>query len=105
MQGIGAQGQPGRKFFDQLVRGDWQGLEAPDYIPSPGWVLSGGRTGSCRDRTERRAGTVICQVLDTENVHSAFVRFDAFDLSRGPQATLHLKQPVHLGFHTAFKSD
>ena len=56
------------------------------------------------DGTERRAGTVVCQLFDAVKVQSYFVLFDAFDLSRGPLATLRLKQLVHLGFYTAFKS-
>ena len=102
MLGIGAQGQPGRKFFDQLVRADWQDLEALDIYRAPAGCYLGGEPVFVGDGTERRAGTVICQLFDAEKVLSAFVLFDAFDLSRGPRATLHLKHPVPLGFHTAF---
>jgi all-trans-8'-apo-beta-carotenal 15,15'-oxygenase len=101
MLGIGAQGQPGRKFFDQLVRGDWRSLEAPDIYQAPAGCYLGGEPVFVGDGTES-AGTVICQLFDADKVLSSFVLFDAFDLSRGPRATLHLKHPVPLGFHTAF---
>jgi all-trans-8'-apo-beta-carotenal 15,15'-oxygenase len=101
MLGISATGRAGRKFFDQLVHARWGGGGAvyqapplhylggePVFVPGPG-----------------REGAVICQLFDAPGVRSAFAVFDAFDVGAGPVATLRLREPIHLGFHAAFRPE
>jgi all-trans-8'-apo-beta-carotenal 15,15'-oxygenase len=104
MLGISAAGQPGRKFFDQLVRADWGAPKHLDIYTAPEHHYLGGEPVFVGDPNNDRAGVVICQLFDAEAVHSAFAIFDAIDVSRGPQALLHLKNPVHLGFHAVFSA-
>lgn len=102
MLGISATEAPGRKFFDQVVHCDWQlGRPAGIWKAPPRHYL-GGEPVFMPDPTDERGGAVICQVFDAEKVKSSFLIFDAFDVARGPVATLPLRGPVPLGFHASF---
>jgi len=102
MLGISTTGRGGRKFFDQLVHGIWSDASARDVYHSPPLHYLCGEPIFIGDPNDERAGTVICQVFDASRVTSAFAIFDAFDVAGGPVARLHLKEPVHLGFHASF---
>jgi carotenoid cleavage dioxygenase-like enzyme len=102
MLGISATGRRGRKFFDQLAHADWAAAAARDIYQSPPLHYLGGEPIFVGHPRDERAGAVICQVFDAERVRSSFAIFDAFDVARGPLATLWLKEPVHLGFHASF---
>lgn len=101
MLGISAAGRPGRKFFDQLVRADWESGRVDVYQAPPGHYL-GGEPAVVLDPEREGAGTVICQSFDAGRTASSFVLFDAFDVSRGPVATVPLPEPMPLLFHSAF---
>lgn len=100
MLGIGTTGRPGRKFLNQLVRFDWDAGDVEIYQAPPLTYL-GGEPLFLPDRGARRTGVVVCQTLDAERVASSFVVFDAFNVSRGPIATLRLPSPVPLLFHSS----
>lgn len=104
MLGISATEKPGRKFFDQVVHCDWQSGRAEVYQAPPRCYL-GGEPRFLPDFDRQRGGAVICQLFDAENEKSAFLIFDAFDVARGPVATLELESPVHLGFHASYRPD
>jgi all-trans-8'-apo-beta-carotenal 15,15'-oxygenase len=98
MLGISKAGQPGRKFFDQVVHMSWAHPDRVDvWQAPPGWYL-GGEPAFAPDPAGR-GGVVICQRFDAEKGESAFLVFDAFDLAPGPRAVIALDAPVHLGFH------
>ena len=99
--GISATEHPGRKFFDRVVRLDWQGGE-PDVYQAPRHHYLGGEPVFLGDPDDARRGVVICQRFDTERETMAFLLFDAFDLAQGPIAVLPLREPIHLGFHASF---
>lgn len=101
MLGIGTTGRPGRKFLNQLVRFDWDAGEVEIYQAPPLTYL-GGEPLFLPDPAERRKGVVVCQTFDAELGESAFVVFDAFNVSRGPIATLRLPSPVPLLFHSSY---
>jgi all-trans-8'-apo-beta-carotenal 15,15'-oxygenase len=105
MLGISATGHRGRKFFDQLVRASWTCAKACDVYQAPPLHYLGGEPIFIADPDHEQVGSIICQIFDAERARSAFVIFDAFKTSRGPIATLWLKEPVHLGFHASFKPD
>jgi len=44
----------------------------------------------------------VCQQFDAARVVSSFVVFDAFQLAKGPMATITLGSPIPLLFHSAF---
>jgi all-trans-8'-apo-beta-carotenal 15,15'-oxygenase len=102
MLGISKAGQPGRKFFDQVVHLSWAHPErAGVWQAPPGWYL-GGEPAYAPD-PEGEGGAVICQRFDAEKGESAFLVFNAFDLPAGPRAVIALDAPVHLGFHAVFE--
>ncbi len=104
MLGISATGQPGRKFFDQLVHANWSCAKACDVYHAPPLHYLGGEPIFIADPQDEKAGAIICQVFDAQRIVSAFAIFDAYNVARGPIALLGLKEPIHLGFHASFRS-
>ena len=104
MLGISAAGHSGRKFFDQLVRADWSNPGLLDVYQAPENHYLGGEPVFICDPNDDRSGAIICQLFDAELVTSVFAIFDAFDVGRGPQALLYLRNPVRLGFHAVFSA-
>jgi len=100
--GISATGRTGRKFFDQLVHLDWSKGRARDVYQVPLMHYLGGEPIFLPDPRHETAGAVICQVFDAEELTSDFAIFDANAIAGGPKATLHLRAPIHLGFHASF---
>ena len=103
MLGISHAGQHGRKFFDQLVHVAWACAQPDIYQPPAGTYLGGEPvfTGS----PDEESGVVICQMFDTKRESSSFAIFNAFALAAGPIAILHLREPIHFGFHASFRRD
>ncbi len=102
MLGISAAGKPGRKFMDQLVHVDWaDGKLRGVYQAPPGHYL-GCEPVFVGDPGDESSGVLICQLFDAVHARSAFAVFDAFDVGRGPVATLRLREPIHIGFHATF---
>jgi all-trans-8'-apo-beta-carotenal 15,15'-oxygenase len=102
MLGISATGQPGRKFFDQLVHADWEEATVRDLYQAPAMQYLGGEPIFIGDPNDRRTGAILCQLFDAEHVASGFAIFDAFHVARGPAAVLHLKEPIPPLFHASF---
>ncbi len=100
MLGISATEQPGRKFFDQVVHCNWADRSTEIYQAPAKHYLGGEPIFLGDPRSDR--GAVICQQFDAEQSSGAFLIFDAFDVARGPIATLPMKTPVPLGFHASF---
>jgi all-trans-8'-apo-beta-carotenal 15,15'-oxygenase len=103
MLGISATGQPGRKFFDQLAHANWLCAKACDVYSAPPMHYLGGEPIFIANPEHEKAGAVICQVFDAEQLSSAFAVFDAFKVAAGPIATIRLNEPIALGFHACFK--
>ncbi|HEX3555625.1 MAG TPA: carotenoid oxygenase family protein [Thermoanaerobaculia bacterium] len=100
MLGISKTGQPGRKFFDEVVHLSWAHPEHADVWQAPPGHYLGGEPAFAPNPAG--GGAVICQRFDAAKGESAFLVFDAFDVAAGPVATLPLDNPVHLGFHAVF---
>ena len=105
MLGISATGRCGRKFFDQLVHANWASATASDIYQAPPRHYLGGEPVMVSHPRDEKAGVIICQVFDAEQITSAFALFDAFDVARGPIALLGLKEPIHMGFHASFNPE
>jgi all-trans-8'-apo-beta-carotenal 15,15'-oxygenase len=101
MLGIGATGQAGRKFFDQLARLSWD-TGAVDVWEAPRGHYLGGEPVFVRDPDRRRHGVVVCQAFDAARSASGFLVFDAARPSAGPIATLMAPEPIPLLFHSSF---
>ena len=103
MLGISRAGQPGRKFFDQLVHANWSSDSIEVYQAPEGHYLGGepifipAALGN-----ERASGAVICQDFDAAACQSSFIVFDALNVARGPVARLRLPGAIPFGFHASF---
>ena len=102
MLGISKAGKRGRKFFDQLVHANWNERTVSDIYKAPAGHYLSGEPIFIGDPRDVRSGVVICQSFDAERVESGFAIFDAFNVGRGPVATLRLKHPMPFGFHACF---
>ena len=100
--GIAASGGAGRKFFNQLARGNWSSGAAADlYQAPPGEYLAGEPVYAGRPHHPGE-GIVIVEHLDTKTDQAAFLLFDALRISQGPIARLPLRHRIHPGFHASF---
>lgn len=102
MLGISAAGRPGRKFFDQLVRVDWDAA-AVDVWQAPRGTYLGGEPIFVPEARDARNGAVVCQAFDAGTRTSSFVVFDALRVSAGPIATVTLASPIPLLFHSSYR--
>lgn len=105
MLDISKAGRPGRKFFDRLVHRSLANGGAPDVYRAERFKYLCAEPIFIADPDHDRRGSVICQMFDARLTATAFVIFDAFCVSKGPIATLHLKQAVPFGFHASFDSE
>jgi all-trans-8'-apo-beta-carotenal 15,15'-oxygenase len=101
MLGISAAGRPGRKFFDEMVRVDWD-AETVDRWQAPRATYLGGEPVFVPEGADDRSGAVVCQAFDAETRTSSFIVFDAFDLSRGPIGSVKIPAPIPLLFHSSY---
>ncbi|HEX6464201.1 MAG TPA: carotenoid oxygenase family protein [Vicinamibacterales bacterium] len=101
MLGISRAGQPGRKFFDELVRVNW-GTRDVDVYRAPARHYLGGEPIFVPDPSQPRSGVVMCQVFDAETSASSFAAFDAFNVAAGPIATIAMPSVVPFLFHSVF---
>jgi all-trans-8'-apo-beta-carotenal 15,15'-oxygenase len=102
MLGISNAGSPGRKFFDQLVRGDWaSGAVGDIYEARPGCYFGGEPVFVGKAGIENE-GMIIIQEYDSRADRVSFLLVPAFELGDGPFVRLPLEQKTHPGFHAAF---
>jgi carotenoid cleavage dioxygenase-like enzyme len=103
MLGISKNGSDGRKFFDQLVHVKWLESTVQDIYQAPPMHYLGGEPVFIGHPGKPDTGVVLCQIFNAERPESTFALFDAFNVARGPIATLYLRHPVRLGFHAFFE--
>jgi carotenoid cleavage dioxygenase-like enzyme len=102
MIGIPDQGKPGRKFFSQLAHGSWErGCVAGVYQVPRGEYLCGDPCFVSNPDNPADA-IVICEHFRPLDGAASILLFDAFDVRRGPIASLPLRHAIHPGFHGAF---
>ena len=100
--GIGACGKPGRKFFDQLVKGSWKAGGVCDRYEVPqGEYLGGEPVCVMNPADPDEAVVVVIHSMPAEG-RAEYLLFDGHKLSAGPIARLPLRHPIHAGFHTCF---
>ena len=104
MLGISKAGRPGRKFFDELVRVNWDTRDV-EVFRVPAKTYLGGEPVFIPDPSNRKQGVAICQMLNAETGESSFVAFDAFNLSAGPIATIRMPEIMPFLFHSAFTAE
>jgi all-trans-8'-apo-beta-carotenal 15,15'-oxygenase len=100
MLGISSSGKPGRKFFDQLVHGNWSSASYDIYQAPHKHYLSG-EPVLIRSSGSDEA-VVLCQEVDIAERSSYFVLFDAKAVRSGPIARIAAGQLLYCGFHAVF---
>lgn len=100
MLGISSSGQTGRKFFDQLVHGNWS-RETSDIYQSPyKRYLSGEPVFVAAPGSQE--SVVLCQEVDVAEGNSYFLLFNANAVRKGPIARISAGQLLYSGFHASF---
>lgn len=102
MLGIGAYGEQGRKFFDQVVRGSFATGGVTDGWTVPYGEYLGGEPVYVPNPSNHREGVVIVQHLIPAQNEAKFEILNAWNLAAGPIATLPLNHLIHAGFHSSF---
>jgi all-trans-8'-apo-beta-carotenal 15,15'-oxygenase len=100
--GISCANEPGRKFFNQLVRRDWYAPHRLDVCHAPPNHYFAGQPAFLGGPACAEEGVIVCPVFDARSVATSFAFFRAFALSAGPVAIVKLKRALHLGFHCTF---
>lgn len=100
--GMSRAGEPGRKFFDQLVHLRWSAPDDADLWQAPAGSYLGGEPVFLLDPGSEKGGCVVCQIFDTERRASAFLVFDALAVAKGPVARLPLRDPLPACFHASY---
>lgn len=100
--GISATGQPGRKFYDELVHLSWAGEGGYETYRVPKGQYLGGEPIFLGDPASSEHGVVICQLIDAESQKGWFLLFDAFEVAKGPIAKLPLRRAIPPCFHASF---
>jgi carotenoid cleavage dioxygenase-like enzyme len=104
MLGISSAGNPGRKFFDQLVHGRWNQNEACDVYQSPPMRYLGGEPAFVNPPGSGSSeSVVICQEFDSSERLSYLAFFDPRRVQDGPLGRIALNRAIYLGFHGAFR--
>ncbi len=107
MLGVSTAGRAGRKFYDQLVHGDWSRASSlPRAAPAvwqapPGHYLAG-EPALAPEPDGGRGGALICPYFDGTKGESSILVFDAADITAGPRAELRLEAPMPPVFHAAY---
>ena len=100
--GIGEFDASGRKFFDELFRGSWtEGSVCDIYRTERGQYL-GGEPVAVYNPDNKNETVIIVQHHMPKEGRGEFLLFDAFNLAKGPSATLPLKHKIHAVFHSTF---
>ena len=102
MLGISEAGKPGRKFFNQLARGEWSRGKVTQIFQTERGEYLGGEPVFAGNPRNPHEGVVIVEHFDTNRDLCEFWLFDAFDVAEGPIARLPLKHPIHPGFHASY---
>jgi len=105
MVGISATGKPGRKFFDEMVHGDWSAPAKLDVYRAPGSCYFGSEPVHVADPVKKHPGVVIAHMFDATAMKSSWLLFDASSVSKGPVARVRVPTLCHLGFHTCFERE
>jgi carotenoid cleavage dioxygenase-like enzyme len=98
--GISSSGRTGRKFFDQLLHGNWNRSTMEVYQSPPMRYLGGEPVLISPPGSEE--SVVICQEVDVVERTSYFLLFDAKCIMNGPIARIATGQLMYCGFHAIF---
>lgn len=103
--GLSKSGQPGRKFFDEIVHLTWKDGGTHQVHHAPEGCYYGGEPAFLPDPENADGGWVICQEFDPSGPTADFVMFDAFDVGRGAVARVRLPHAIPPGFHASWAAE
>lgn len=101
---ISRSGQPGRKFFDRLVRVDWQAGGEADAWQAPTGTYLGGEAGFVPDPQQASEGAIVLPVFEPGANRSQILILDASRLAAGPIARVPLPVMLPPLFHAWFEA-
>ena len=99
--GISNWNETGSKFFDQLVRINWDNTR--DVWQTPQGFFMGGEPANARAEDGREV--LICPIYDALKHESHVGIFDATSISKGPIELIKLGHTIPLGFHSSYYAD
>lgn len=91
----------GSKFYDRIVRFDWNRAKVVDHYLAPSGVFLAGEPALVRHGLNKEA-FMICPRWHSRANCSDYIILDPFNLSSPPVATLPLTHASPLGFHSTF---
>ena len=101
MLGMSAAGQPGRKFFDELIVAEWGPAHEPRVLRlAPGQYFAG--EPAIVSDSGSTAAVLVCPIFDAVCDATRFVVVDPQNLSAGPVAELTLVDAMPPAFHGVF---
>ena len=98
--GISNWNESGTKFFDQLVRINWDNTHEAWHTPQG--LFMGGEPATALAKGGKEV--LICPIYDATAHESHIGVFDATSISLGPIELIKLGHTIPLGFHSAFYS-
>lgn len=108
MLGMSAAGRQGRKFFDQLVHGDWRrghGATVTVWQAPRGQYLAGEPALAPHPAAapdDPAGAALVCPLFDAVSGESRYLVFDAMDVAAGPCAEVCMEAPLPTAFHAAY---
>jgi carotenoid cleavage dioxygenase-like enzyme len=102
--GISDARQRGAKFFDEVLRFDWNAGGVVDGSRAPAGCVFGGEPIIVTDRMDERRRWLCCELFDAVKRKSGAAIFDADALASGPVARLWwpLARALPTGFHGTY---
>ncbi len=102
MLGISKTGEPGRKFFDELVHLDWSEPQRTDLYRVAAGSYLGCEPIFIGHPDRREEGVVLTKQFDPERREDTYLLFDSCQVGAGPKARLPLREAVPAGFHASW---
>jgi carotenoid cleavage dioxygenase-like enzyme len=99
--GMSQRVNPGRKFFDQLAHGSWE-YGVRDVYTAPRGEYLCAEPCFIANPTRPEEAVVICEMFRAPSKTMYLILFDAWNVHRGPVASIPLRRPVAPGYHTSF---
>ena len=98
--GMSSGDRAGAKFFDQVIRFDWEQPDRCDTYTAREGTFVGGEPLIIHDGADQR--WLMCQIFDAFASRGGFAVFAADDVRQGPVAQLWLHEPTPMAFHGVF---
>jgi len=102
MLNLSKTGQPGRKYFDELVHVDFARDRVTDSYRLPERFYFGSEPTFVPSPQDASAGLILLKRFDAERERDAYLLFDAQTVAAGPVAVLHCEEATPPCFHGSY---